>query len=121
MAFMFICILLTAMEIGLWFVRALHPWTFLGVQIFKTTFWSLYCAVGLATTVAQRVIEHDLIWTIWRWWQVVGLILALGVAVGGLIYGAVVMHRYRKAGSYGPVGERSRREEATMTGAPRFS
>lgn len=116
---MFICILLTAAEIGLWFVRALHPWTFLGMQIFKTTFWALYFAVGIATTVVQRVIESNIIWTPWMYWQAVGLSLAFVTSVGALVYGAAVMHRYRKAGTYGPMDiEIGRKEEATVTEVP---
>lgn len=101
LAFMFICILLTAAEIGLWYVRALHPWTFLGIQVFKSTFWLLYFCVGMATTVAQRVVESDLVWTIWKIWQAVGMSLAFVVTIAALVYGAVVVHRYRKGRTYG--------------------
>lgn len=98
LAFVFICILLTAAEIGLWFVRALHPWTFLGIQIFKSTFWILYFAIGIATTVAQRVIDSDLIWTIWKYWQAAGMAASLAITIAALIYGSVVVHKYRRAG-----------------------
>lgn len=95
---MFICILLTSAEVGLWFVRALHPWTFLGIQVFKTTFWLLYFSVGIATTVVRKVIESNLIWPFWRIWQAAGMSLAFIVTIAALIYGSVIAHRYRKAG-----------------------
>jgi hypothetical protein len=97
---MFICILLTAAEIGLWFVRALHPWTFLGIQVFKSIFWVLYFAVGIATTVEQRVIDSSLIWPFWRLWQAASLAAALATTLAALIYGSVVAHRYRRSGTF---------------------
>lgn len=122
LAFMFICILLTAAEIGLSFTHALHPWTFLGIQIFKSTFWTIYFAVGMATTVAQRVIESNLIWTPWKYWQAVGMSFAFAVTIAALIYGAVVVHRYRRSGGSGQmqVDEKDlgRQEDAEMGDVP---
>lgn len=119
---MFICILLTAAEIGLSFAHALHPWTFLGTQIFKSTFWLIYFAAGMATTVAQRVIDSDLVWTAWRYWQAVGISLAFAVTIAALIYGAVVVHKYRRSGTFGQMqmGEKElgRQEEAQMGDVP---
>jgi hypothetical protein len=97
---MFICILLTAAEVGLWFVRALHPWTFLGLQVFKSIFWVLYFSVGIATTVEQRVIDSSLIWPFWKLWQAASLAAALAVTLAALIYASVVAHRYRRKGSF---------------------
>lgn len=97
---MFICILLTAAEVGLWFVRALHPWTFLGIQVFKTIFWLLYFAVGIATTVASRVIDSDLIWPFWKLWQAASLSVAFAATIAAFIYAIVVAHRYRRAGNF---------------------
>lgn len=101
LAFMFISILLTAGEIGLSFAHALHPWTFLGIQVFKSTFWIIYFAVGIITTVAQRGIESNLIWTAWQIWQAVGISLALVIILAALVYGSVVVHKYRKTGKLG--------------------
>jgi len=98
LAFVFICILLTAAEVGLWFVRALHPWTFLGLQIFKSTFWILYFAIGIATTVVQRVIDSSLIWPFWKLWQAAGMSASLAITLAALIYGSVVVHKYRRSG-----------------------
>jgi hypothetical protein len=97
---MFICILLTAAEVGLWFVRALHPWTFLGIQVFKSIFWVLYFAVGIATTVEERVIDSGIIWPFWRLWQAASLAAAFAVTLAALIYGSVVAHRYRRKGNF---------------------
>ena len=81
-------------------MRALHPWTFLGLSIFKTIFWLLYFAVGIATTVEQRVIESSLIWPFWRLWQAAGLSAAFATTLAALIYGSVVAHRYRRSGNF---------------------
>lgn len=124
-AFVFICILLTAAEIGLWFVRALHPWTFLGIQVFKSTFWILYFAVGIATTVVQRVIDSSLIWPFWKLWQAAGMSAALAVTIAALIYGAVVAHKYRRAGKFAEMTSENKtyrkEEESDLSDFSRFS
>ncbi|KAM0714965.1 hypothetical protein Q7P37_009430 [Cladosporium fusiforme] len=122
LAFMFICILLTAAEIGLSFVHALHPWTFLGSQIFKSTFWTIYFAVGIVTTVAQRIIDSGIIWGVWQIWQTVGLVLTFVVTIAALVYGAVVVHRHRKSGGLGKkeMGEKDlgQQQDATVGDVP---
>lgn len=119
-AFMFICILLTAAEIGLWFVRALHPWTFLGTSVFKSIFWILYFAVGIATTVEQRVIDSNLIWPFWRLWQAASISAALAVTLAALIYGSVVAHRYRRGGIFQHCDSESEysRKESDVSSVP---
>lgn len=102
LAFMFIMLLCTAGEIAFWFSRCLHPWTYLGIQIFKTLFWLIYIAAAMALTVARRAMESDILWTVWRYWQAVGTSLSFLATLGALIYASVVVHRYRKAGgNYG--------------------
>jgi hypothetical protein len=124
LAFVFICILLTAAEIGLWFVRALHPWTYLGIQIFKSTFWVLYFAIGIATTVVQRVIDSSLIWSIWKYWQAAGMSASLAITIAALIYGSVVVHRYRKSGLIADMSDEKtyrKEEESDLSDRPSWS
>lgn len=125
LAFVFICILLTAAEIGLWFVRALHPWTYLGLQIFKSTFWILYFIIGIATTVVQRVIDSSLIWSIWKYWQAAGMAASLAITIAALIYGSVVVHRYRKSGVIAEMSSENRtyrkEEESDLSDRPSWS
>jgi hypothetical protein len=103
-------------------VRALHPWTFLGIQVFKSIFWVLYFAIGIATTVVQRVIDSDLIWPFWRLWQAAGMAASLAVTLVALIYGSVVAHRYRRSGLFADMSSENRtyrkEEESDLSDAP---
>jgi hypothetical protein len=105
----------------LWFVRALHPWTFLGIQIFKSTFWILYFAIGIATTVVQRVIDSSLIWPLWKLWQAAGMSASLAVTLAALIYSSVVVHKYRRSGLFANMSEDKtyrKEEESDLSDAP---
>jgi hypothetical protein len=46
----------------------------------------------------QRVIDSNLIWTIWKYWQAAGMAASLAITIAALIYGSVVVHKYRKSG-----------------------
>lgn len=89
------CIVLTALEIAFWMVDALHPYTFLGFQVFKATFWLVYFPLDIASTVMVRVIASQLIWGFWWILQTVFLSLGLTATLSAFIYGAWVAHTYK--------------------------
>ena len=87
--------MLTALEISFWMVDALHPYTFLGFQVFKAGFWLVFFPVGIATTVMTRVIASGLIWEFWWILQTAFLSLGFTATIAALIYGAWVAHTYK--------------------------
>lgn len=96
MTLMFLILFVPPLETALWFARALHPWTFLGLQTVKTSFWALYLILAVATMATKPVLKYEELWALWKIWLMVGIALNLVCCVGALVYGAVVLRKWRR-------------------------
>jgi len=96
MTLMFLVLFIPPLETALWFARAMHPWTHLGLQIFKTGFWALYLILAITTMAMKPVLKYEQLWALWKIWLMVGIALNLVCCIGALVYGAVVLRRWRR-------------------------
>ena len=96
MTLMFLILFIPPLEIALWFARVLHPWTYLGLQVCKTGFWALYLVLAVATMATKPVLRYEELWALWKIWLMVGIALNFVCCVGSLVYGAVVLRRWRR-------------------------
>lgn len=96
MTLMFLILFIPPLEIALWFARVLHPWTYLGLQVCKTGFWALYLVLAVATMATKPVLRYKEVWSLWKIWLMVGIALSLVCCTGALVYGSVVLRKWRR-------------------------
>jgi len=96
MTLLFLHLFTPPLETALWFTRILHPWTYLTLQIAKTSFWTIYLVLAIATMVTKSVLRYEELWALWRIWLIVGIALNLACCLGALAYGAWVVRRWRR-------------------------
>ncbi|QIW99916.1 hypothetical protein AMS68_005434 [Peltaster fructicola] len=98
LTFFAIAFLTLPIEITGYLYEFLNPWVFLGLQVFKTLFYTLGFAFLLYNFVHAPQISSG-IWNILKYAGLSLNILILVTFLVALVYGSTVLHKYRKIGA----------------------